>query len=143
MFSRLVFLRNHSKSNRISSKFNNFVFDLETTGFSCVGNNIIEICCLVLDSKGGVFGEKFHYLVKPSHRIPSFITKLTGIINEMISGAYDFLVVGDKFCAFVNGILNDFAQQGAAGVLVVHNGPKFDVPFLLKKFEQHNLLFPN
>ena len=61
------------------------VFDLETTGLSKLRHNIIEISSILLDSNGILIEDgTFNELVKPPMPIPSLITGLTGISDDMV-----------------------------------------------------------
>jgi len=92
------------------------VVDIETTGLSKSRHKITEIAaCQVKDGK--IINE-FQTLVNPECRIPSFITHLTGINNEMVKDSPTISNVIPKF-------LNFLGDQ----VLVAHNAT-FDYSFL-------------
>ena len=62
---------------------NNFlVLDIETTGLSAYMHKITEISALKMEN--GRIIDEFTTLINPETRIPSFITRLTGINNEMV-----------------------------------------------------------
>ena len=80
------------------------VFDLETTGFSMERHHILEIACELRDSEGNPLIEgQFFSLVKPPTTIPSFITELTGITNDMVEDAHPFQDLEEEtnVCQFV------------------------------------------
>ena len=58
-------------------------FDLETTGLSPSGCRIIEIAGLRV-AKGGVACNSFHSLIRIEEPLPYFITRLTGITDDML-----------------------------------------------------------
>lgn len=58
------------------------VLDLETTGLSKSYHKITEIAAIKV--KNHEIVDQFETLVNPETRIPSFITRLTGINNEMV-----------------------------------------------------------
>jgi len=101
------------------------VIDLETTGTDPRFDDIIEIACIKFrDNKEVGF---FQSLVQPDSgpNIPSFITELTGITNEMLSTAPNFKEIADKIWEFING-----------EIIVGHN-VNFDINFLYDWFWQN------
>lgn len=92
------------------------VFDLETTGAKAPPCRITEIGAFRVRS--GEIVEHFHTLVNPEMPIPTFITTLTGIHDEMVRDAPLFADIADKFLDFLGD-----------SVLVAHNAP-FDMRFL-------------
>lgn len=99
------------------------VVDIETTGLSSAGAEIIEISALRY--RGDRFTESFTTLVKPSAPIPYFITSLTGITNAMVLDARDR-----------KGALRDFWDFVQGDVIVGHN-VNFDVNFLYDELLLH------
>ena len=81
---------------------NYIVFDLETTGFSPTNNEIIEIGAWKVDN--GVVVDKFEALVKPTTPIPTKITEITGITNEMVKDAEPIETVLVEFFDFCGGL---------------------------------------
>ena len=64
------------------------VFDLETTGRSPVYHEIIEVAAVILDPNGiPIEDATFTQYVKPQRPIPSQITFLTTITNDMVREA--------------------------------------------------------
>jgi DNA polymerase-3 subunit epsilon len=92
------------------------VLDLETTGGRPDEERIIEIAAIVL--KGGSTVRTFSQLVDPGRGIPPFITRLTGINEEMVTGR-------PRICSVLPRFL-DFAGDA---VLVAHHAD-FDTSFL-------------
>jgi len=92
------------------------VFDLETTGAKTPPCRITEIGAYRV--RGGEIAEEFHTLVNPETAIPSFITRLTGISNQMVRNAPKFGEVAADFLDFIGD-----------SVLVAHNA-HFDMRFL-------------
>jgi DNA polymerase-3 subunit epsilon len=93
------------------------VVDLETTGGAPErGDRIIEIGALRL--YGGQVVDRFNELVDPGRRLPSFISRLTGITDAMLTGRPGIEAVLARFVAFAAG-----------SVLVAHNAA-FDLAFL-------------
>ena len=64
------------------------LFNLETTGFSRVNDEIIEIAAMILGPNGkAVDNGSFSSLVKPKSPIPSTITQLTGIKQSHVQNS--------------------------------------------------------
>jgi DNA polymerase III epsilon subunit family exonuclease len=101
------------------------VFDVETTGMSPVKNRIVEIAAVRVGTDGT--RTKHHSLVNPRVRIPSGVSAIHGITDEMVAGAPDFSVVGRAFLEFARG-----------SSLVAHNA-KFDLGFLQEGLFAHGL----
>jgi DNA polymerase III epsilon subunit family exonuclease len=96
---------------------NNFlVLDIETTGLSAYMHKITEISALKMEN--GRIIDEFTTLINPQTRIPSFITRLTGIDNEMVKDAPKIRQIMPGFVEF----LEDYT-------LVGHNAT-FDYKFL-------------
>ncbi|GAA4274611.1 exonuclease domain-containing protein [Aquimarina gracilis] len=70
------------------------VIDVETTGKGILGNRITEICIVQL--RGNKILDKFTSLVNPEQSIPSFITGLTGIDNDMVRNAPKFHEIAER-----------------------------------------------
>ncbi len=121
------------------------VFDIETTGFSKDRNHIIEIACEILGGDGHRISDgQFSSLVKPPVQIPSFITHLTGITNEMVQDYQGIEVVLQDFCRFLLQKISDVEDEESIIVqkciFVAHNGRRFDIPFLFHNFNSFNTL---
>ncbi len=77
------------------------VLDFETTGLSANRHRVIEVCAAILD--GDTIKGVFNTLVNPGEhvKIPSFITKLTGISKSMLVGQPDSNTVMRDLFKFV------------------------------------------
>ena len=107
--------KSHDNITSFSSSY--VVIDLETTGLDENENEIIEIGALRIVN--GKIHEQFQKLVLIQNDIPPFITKLTGITDDMIDeGGEELSYVLDAFIAFIGQDL-----------LVAHN-ITFDLKFL-------------
>lgn len=94
------------------------VFDIETTGFSPVQNQIIEIGAVkIVDGK---MTEKFSSFVNPKVPIPFKIEKLTGINDTMVVNS-----------PTISKVLPEFLEFSKDCVLVAHNA-SFDMSFVLE-----------
>ncbi|MBT5022345.1 hypothetical protein HOK51_02725 [Candidatus Woesearchaeota archaeon] len=105
------------------------IIDIETTGLSKHRHNITEIAAARMHK--GKIVDKFQTLVNPQVKIPRFITRLTGIDNELVKDA-------PKICE----ALPDFIKFLGDNVFVAHNAT-FDYGFLhhnCKTHHDHTLL---
>ena len=91
-------------------------FDLETSGLSCVFDDIIEFGAV--KAKNGVEIDRIDILINPGHKISDFTANLTGITNEMLA---DKKTLKEELPRIVE-FLGD-------SVLVAHNA-SFDIGFL-------------
>lgn len=98
---------------------NYVVLDLETTGLSKTRHKITEIAAARYCD--GKIVDEFQSLVNPKVSIPGFITKLTGITNDMVKDA-----------PTVDKVLPSFLEYLGDDPIVAHNA-SFDYGFI-----QHN-----
>lgn len=98
------------------------VFDLETTGAKAPPCRITEIGAYRVEN--GVVTDSFQSLVNPEIPIPWFITRLTGITDEMVKDAPRFSDVAHEFLDFIGD-----------SILVAHNSG-FDMRFLNHEIAQ-------
>lgn len=98
------------------------IVDIETTGGYAENHRITEIAIVYHD--GILPGKTFRTLINPERLIPSYITGLTGITNEMVLNAPRFEEVAAEIFDALNG-----------KIFVAHNA-HFDYSFLKKEFEQ-------
>lgn len=103
------------------------VVDLETTGGGAE-DSITEIGAVKVRG-GEVLGE-FQTLVRPTTHIPPMIAVLTGITNQMVAHAPRLSAVIGSFLEFADG-----------AVLVAHNA-RFDIGFLKRACQSHDLSWP-
>ncbi|MGE4565913.1 MAG: PolC-type DNA polymerase III [Victivallaceae bacterium] len=101
------------------------VFDVETTGMSAVGDRIIELAAIRVESDG--CRSVFHSLVHPGCPIPGHIVNLTRIDDAMVAGAPHFARIGRDFLTFAEGT-----------TLVAHNAG-FDLSFLQESLNRSGL----
>ena len=95
------------------------VFDIETTGFSPINDNITEIGAVLVEN--GVIVENFSTFVNPEMDIPYEVQGLTKITNEMVEDAPKIDEALKKFMEFAEG-----------AVFVAHNAD-FDTGFISEK----------
>ncbi len=81
------------------------VVDIETTGGNNSYNRITEIGMVKL--VGGEEVDRFQTLLNPQRRIPSNITRLTGISDEMVADAPLFAEVAEQVARSLNKSLRD------------------------------------
>ena len=109
------------------------VLDLETSGGSPrLGAGITEIG--VVRVKGGQILGTFQSFVDPGHSLPTFITELTGITDEMLISA--------PYIDEVLPTLFEFLGSADETVVVAHNSP-FDLSFLKAASLTHEFKWPD
>lgn len=101
--------------------------DIETTGVNAKWNKIIEIGALKV--RDGEVVDTFSKLINPGVEITSFITKLTGITNDMLTGQPE-----------VEEVLPEFVEFAKDDYLLGHN-IMFDYGFLKQNAVNLNLKF--
>ena len=104
------------KGQRMDGSF--VVFDIETTGFSPLTCQIIEIGAVRVEK--GAITDRFSTFVNPRVPIPFRIEQLTGINDGMVMDAPGIEEVLPKFLEFCEG-----------AVLVAHNAD-FDMSFIIE-----------
>jgi len=105
------------------------IFDIETTGLSPISCQITEIGAVLYQN--GEILDRFSTFVSPGVPIPQEIVKLTGITDEMVSGAPEPKEAVKAFLDFVGDRL-----------LIAHNA-NFDMGFIKKVCEDHGILLKN
>jgi len=109
------------------------VLDLETTGASPkVGAGITEIGAVKV--RGGEVIGIFESFINPEESIPSYITALTGITDEMVLHAPPIEMALPT--------LLEFLGHEDETVVVAHNAP-FDLGFLKAAAQTHEYPWPN
>jgi DNA polymerase-3 subunit epsilon len=100
-----------------------FVFlDIETTGASPAFARITEIGAVRVEN--GLVVARFSRLVNPEQPVPAFITRLTGITDEMLWEAPSFSAIAAELEDFLTG-----------AVFIAHN-VQFDYSFLKAEFDR-------
>ncbi len=112
----IVELADDGFSNRELAVTEFVVFDLETTGTKTPSSRVTEIGAYRV--RNGKVTEEFQTLVNPETPIPTFITNLTGITDEMVCEAPKFAEIAHDLLSFIGN-----------SVLVAHNSG-FDMRFL-------------
>ncbi|HDR50001.1 MAG TPA: 3'-5' exonuclease [Mariniphaga anaerophila] len=98
------------------------IIDIETTGNSYHFGQITEIAIVL--HNGHKVTDTFSTLVKPDMDIPLFITRLTGITNEMVKDAPRFYEIAKKV-----------VEMTAGRTFVAHN-VHFDYKFIKEEFKR-------
>ncbi len=98
------------------------IIDIETTGNNSRYSNITEIA--VYQHNGQRITNVYSTLINPGIDIPYYITKLTGINNEMVKNAPKFYEVA-----------KDIIDLTTGRVFVAHNA-KFDYSFIKEEFNR-------
>ena len=96
------------------------LFDLETTGTSCIYDEVIEISAVKVRS--GKVVEEFSQLVNPKRPIPYAASMVNHISDEMVANEPDF-----------GQVLPEFLTFAGDDILVGHNIQTFDMKFLSKE----------
>ena len=102
--------------------------DIETTGFSPVKDDIIEIGAIRVENNK--IKEKYDQLIKINKILAPFTTRLTGITDEMLQTGKE-----------INDVLKDFIDFTGQNIIIGHN-VTFDLGFLsynCKKYLNYNL----
>ncbi|MEQ9424866.1 MAG: exonuclease domain-containing protein [Cyclobacteriaceae bacterium] len=97
------------------------IVDIETTGGDGHGHKVTEFAVYVSDGKKEI--DHFTSLVNPGKLIPTFITQMTGITNEMVIDAPPFYEIA-----------NQVVQYTQDCTFVAHN-VSFDYSILKKEFK--------
>ncbi|MEN8121997.1 MAG: exonuclease domain-containing protein [Bacteroidota bacterium] len=96
------------------------IIDIETTGLGQKKEKITEVAIYVFDGKKVV--DKFISLVNPERPIPYFITRMTGITNEMVEEAPKFYEIAKEIIEITEN-----------RIFVAHN-VEFDYGFIKEEF---------
>lgn len=103
-------------------------FDLETTGINISKDRIVEISILKVYPNSNK--ESRTWLVNPEISIPSEVSKIHGITNEMVINEPNFKEIGSQ----VKEMINNCDLGG-------FNSNKFDIPLLAEEFLRSNIDF--
>lgn len=98
------------------------IVDIETSGGNYQTAKITEIAIIIFD--GEKICDSFVSLINPECYIPDFITKITGITNEMVKNSPKFYEVARKI-----------VEITANRIFVAHNA-NFDYNFIKKEFKE-------
>lgn len=100
-------------------------FDIETTGLDPMYDEIIEIGAIKIENGREV--QVFNTLVKPEYEINEFISKLTGITNEVVKKSPSIDEVLSKFIEFIGD-----------SIILGHN-VNFDINFIYDNLVKFNM----
>ena len=124
-------------------------FDLETTGLSHSRHEIIEIYVETIHGKEKEKGkESFHHFVKPVNGVGDSHL-IHGITDDhpSLKNAHGFKKIATDMMKFIEDEVKHFEEvkkvQNLKAALVAYNGNAFDVPFLLKQLELHDVPLSN
>ncbi len=92
------------------------IVDIETTGGSASNSGITEISVYIHD--GSRVTDHLTTLINPGHKIPGYITVLTGISNAMVASAPTFDEIAEKLYDILSG-----------NIFIAHN-VNFDFSFI-------------
>ncbi len=105
------------------------LFDLETTGTSCVSDQVVEIAAIKVIN--GQITDEFATLVNPGCPIPYGASQVNGITDDMVKDAPEFRTVLSDFLKFVGDL-----------PLVGHNIHTFDMRFICRDCMEFFGTFP-
>lgn len=113
-----------NKGNSLLELPDNYtVIDIETTGLDSSLDDILEISAVKV--RNNTITDSFSSLVHYAEELPEFITKLTGITNDMVKDAPSLDIVLNNFYNFIG---ND--------ILIGHN-VNFDINFLYDNLKKN------
>src|SRR4051812_40843669 len=98
------------------------IIDIETTGSYYAAHSITEIAIILHDGKKVI--DSFQSLVNPETPISPFVSRLTGITNEMVAGAPRFYEIAKKVWTMTED-----------AVFVAHS-VNFDFSFIRQEFKE-------
>ncbi len=110
-----IFVIMNSESTRYA------IVDVETTGGNAFQDKITEIAIYLHDGKEVI--DQFTSLINPECSIPPFISRLTGIYDEMVESAPKFYEVAKDILEFTEG-----------ATIVAHNA-QFDYSFIRQEYK--------
>ncbi len=103
------------------------VIDIETTGGNARFEKITEIAIFIHDGEKVV--KEYSTLINPEKNIPPFISRLTGISDEMVADAPKFYEVA-----------KDIVELTDSKIIVAHNA-QFDYGFIREEFRSLGFSF--
>lgn len=103
------------------------IIDVETTGGDPKRERITEIAIVLHDGQQVI--DQFQSLVNPEVPIPDFITRVTGIDNDMVRDAPRFFEIARQVVEMTEG-----------AIFVAHNA-RFDYSFVQKEFRRLGYTF--
>jgi len=102
------------------------IVDLETTGTRALRDRILEVAVILIDAHGV---REWSSLINPGISVPPFITRLTGIRNDLIADAPAFAGIAPALATLLEGRL-----------FIAHHA-RFDYSFLKAEFERAGIRF--
>lgn len=119
------------KGNSLLGNYNEYVIiDIETTGLDPQKDKIIELAGIKI--KDNKIIEEYSSLINPEIEISDFITKLTGITNDMVEQAP---IIENELKHFLDFIGNN---------LVIGHNVNFDINFIYdNNFKYYHSIFDN
>lgn len=121
-------LTSWKSTQRLLDEVEFVVVDTETTGLRPGSDRVIEVAAVKL--RGGKSVDSFQSLLNPRRRLPPFITRFTGITQEMVETAPYAEIILPELLDFIEGT-----------ILVGHN-LGFDINFLTSEAKLLGLVFP-
>ncbi|MEZ5105930.1 MAG: 3'-5' exonuclease [Draconibacterium sp.] len=116
-----IYIKNQIQENLFT------IIDIETTGSVFKYGKITEIA--IFQHNGQKITDSFSTLINPEIDIPQFITRLTGISNEMVKDAPKFYEVAKQIIELTEG-----------RTFIAHN-VNFDYSFIKEEYKRLGYIF--
>ena len=100
------------------------VVDLETTGLNPRWEDILELAAIRY--RNGIEESRYVQLIKPSQPIRPFISRLTGITDEMVA-----------YCPTIDEAIGKFSEFVGDNIMIGHNIASFDSCFINHAYMQY------
>ena len=104
-------------------------YDLETTGLNQFHDRITEFC--FIKEKTGY--NTYSQLINPEKNISTYITKITGISNDMVVNQPTFKIISQNIIQFIT------ERNGETSYLIAHNNDGFDRLLLKEHLKKINI----
>lgn len=98
------------------------IVDIETTGGQSKRDKITEIAIVIFDGEKII--DQYSSLINPERSVPNYITRITGITDDMVEGAPKFYEVA-----------KEIVEKTEGTIFVAHN-VKFDYGFIKEEFSK-------
>lgn len=122
-------IRKFKGNNLLEMPASYVVLDIETAGYTPGGDHITEVGAIKV--RDGKIIDTYSQLINPREPLPYFITRLTGITNEMVAHKPIFAEIAKECYAFLEN-----------EIIVGHN-VHFDINFMYDNFIKNDIHLKN